>query len=152
MTEKEEQLSCNDPGMKNSRKIIVLRGVSGCGKSTFAEAISAMNPDSVICCADDFFMKDGVYQFDVNKLYAAHKDCLKKFTAALEAGVPTIIVANTNTSEKDWKPYEYYGKAAGYRVFFVVVENRHGGSDCHSVSIEVKKNQEERIRKSLKLS
>jgi predicted kinase len=143
--------SDSNPEIDNPRQIILLRGVSGCGKSTFAEAISAMNPDSVICCADDFFMKDGVYNFDANKLYAAHKACVNKFMAALEAGVSTIIVANTNTSEKDWKPYEYYGKAAGYRVFFVVVENRHGGSDCHMVSEDVLVRQESRIRSSLKL-
>ena len=131
--------------------LYILRSVSGAGKSTFADSIKDLHPNAVICCADDYFVKNGTYQFDVSKLGAAHGACYRKFKEALDKREKAIIVANTATSAREWKDYEKEAKAAGYTVFFCVLENRHGGVDTHNVPKDVLEKQEFNIKNSLKL-
>lgn len=111
-----------------NRDLILIRGVSGSGKSTFAEFLYAP-----IFSADDYFMRNGKYEFDANKLGAAHLDCQTKTANALKKGTPRVVVANTFTTVRELKPYIELGKKYGYRVFTIVVENRHGGINVHNV-------------------
>lgn len=145
--------SSDNPGIENPRQIILIRGVSGCGKSLFANFLQSLIPDAeaVVCTADDFFYEGGVYKFDASKLFLAHKACQQKFKKALDNSRKLVIVANTNTSPKEWKYYEEEAKKAGYRVFFVVLENRHGGNNIHGVPKAILEAQESRIKQSLKL-
>lgn len=132
--------------------MFILRGVSGSGKSTVAAAIASTDPDSVICCADDFFEDDdGNYKFNSAYLKEAHEDCFKKCCKAIWDRKSTIIIANTNTTAKEWARYEEAANLNGYKVFFLVVENRHGNSDIHGVPRETKQKQAERVKQSLKL-
>jgi gluconate kinase len=144
-----------------NKKVIILRGVSGCGKSTLAQYISDLYnltyedrvdvQNSVICTADDYFMKDGEYVFDVTKLGRCHEYCQDKFENALRAEVGLVICANTNTKERDFKFYVDKAAEYGYDVFSLIVENRHGNKDSHNVPEETLKKQEEGIKNSLKL-
>jgi len=63
-----------------NKTLIIISACSGAGKSTFAEAIQALNPyDCVVCTADDFFLNSkGDYIFDASKLRQAHLECQKK--------------------------------------------------------------------------
>jgi NEDD4-binding protein 2 len=54
----------------------------------------------------------------------------------MKAQVERIVIANTSTTEKEMKPYLDLAKEFGYRVFSVVVENRHGGINVHNVPEE----------------
>ena len=47
-----------------------------------------------------------------------------------------IVVANTFTQEWEMKPYFDVGDKYGYRVFSIIVENRHGGRNIHNVPEE----------------
>jgi len=121
-----------------NKHLIILRGVPGCGKSTLAEYISIINDSdsikkSTICCTDDFFIKDGVYKWEASKLKLAHKWCEDKCKKAMEVGETRIIIANTNTTEKEMQPYFDMANKYGYMVFSVIVENRHGGLNKHNV-------------------
>ena len=123
------------------KHLIILRGVPGCGKSTFAEYIatiidSGIIKQSTICCADDFFMKDGVYKWNGAQIHFAHKWCQNKCEKAMEAGETRVIVANTNTTEKEMNPYFDMANKYGYITFSVIVENRHGGVNEHNVPEE----------------
>lgn len=105
-----------------------------------------------ICCADDFFMdSEGNYNFDVNKLNAAHNYSKNLCETFMKEGKDKIAIANTNTSNKEMKPYEFLANKYGYMVFHLVIENRHGGTDTHNVPYEVKVRQEDRILRNLKL-
>lgn len=127
----------------------ILHSVSGAGKSTLAEAITA--DGGVICCTDDWFMVDGEYKFDINKLGYYHRLCQTKFSKAAVERESPIVVANTNTTPRDWKFYEDCAKENGYTVFHLVVENRHGGKDAHNVPTATLEKQEQNIRNNLKL-
>jgi len=119
-------------------KILTLvRGLPGSGKSTFANIIT--NKFS-ICEADKFFYdKEGNYNFDATKLREAHNWCREQVEIRMkdnqinEQFYPEIVVSNTFTQE--WEMDAYFGLANqyGYKVFTIIVENRHDGVNEHGV-------------------
>jgi hypothetical protein len=46
---------------------------------------------------------------------------------------PKIVVSNTFTLEWEMKPYFELAKVYGYKVFTIIVENRHNGKNVHEV-------------------
>jgi|TARA_B110000259_G_C14007145_1_gene398297 predicted ABC-type ATPase len=132
------------------KALIILRGVPGCGKSTVAEILSEKGKYP-ICCADDFFMKDGEYKWNPKQLGFAHKWCQDKARRALDDDLDVVIIANTSTKEKDYNAYAKMGDIRGYTVFSLVVENRHGGTDVHNVPDAAKTKMAMEIVNSLKL-
>jgi ABC-type glutathione transport system ATPase component len=123
---------------------IIFRGISGAGKSTLAELFGG-----VVCCADDFFVKDGEYKFDPTLLKRAHEVCREKFEDAVKKGEPRISVSNTNTQSWEFEFYSNFAKENGYKVFSVIVENRHGNENVHGVPSEVLKKQKARFEVKL---
>ena len=122
------------------RDLIIVRGVSGSGKTTFAELISPS-----VFSADDFFMNNGKYEFDVNKLGQAHQWCQLAVETRMKADFEKIVVANTFTRVREMKPYLDLAEKYGYRVFTIIVENRHGGVNVHEVPAEILIKQKERF-------
>jgi predicted kinase len=127
--------------------VILTRGVPGCGKSSLARAISPHN-----VAADDFMVdSNGQYHFNRNKLGYCHEKCYQKFLEFLMDGDSPVVVHNTFTRASEWKHYEELARVYGYKVFFVVVENRHGNSDVHGVPAETLERMEHSIKSNLKL-
>jgi len=132
-----------------SKIVYILRGVSGSGKSSLAKELAPSS--SHICCADDFFMKGGEYIFNPALHGEAHKACFNKYCELVDMGYGPIVVANTNTTEKEISSYTQMALANGYQVFSIVLENRHGSKDVHNVPDDVLKRQEQNLRNSLRL-
>jgi uridine kinase len=133
------------------KTVILLRSVSGAGKSTLANLL-ASNERWVSVCADDYFTDiNGNYNFDASKLGEAHRLCQENFMYWLNNAVVGIVVANTNTKERDFSFYEKAAKEAGAMFISLVVENRHGNKDIHSVPQSVREMQAENIKNSLLL-
>ena len=132
-----------------SKELILLRGVPGCGKSTTAKLIGADGAGYTHFEADMYFMKDGEYKFDPTKLRDAHEWCRNSVEHAMLLNHTTgynsrIIVSNTFTQEWEMEAYYELAKQWGYKVFSLIVENRHGGINEHGVpedKIEVMKNR-----------
>jgi predicted kinase len=110
------------------KELILLRGLPGSGKSTFAEVIGGFR-----CEADMFFMEDGEYKFDINKIKEAHRWCKEQCQSFMVREKPKVIVSNTFTQEWEMEDYYDLAKRYGYKVTSVIVENRHGGESIHSV-------------------
>jgi predicted kinase len=106
--------------MKN--QLILMRGVSGSGKSTMARKIAAMHDLSVILSTDDFFMKDGEYRFDPSRLGEYHAANVKRVETAMGDECPCVIVDNTNTQSWEMKPYVELAMEHGYDVQIVEPE------------------------------
>ena len=104
-------------------KVVILRGVSGAGKSRYAKQLidEFSKKNGRIVSADLFFTDDkGNYKFDARKLADAHKECLIDFIEALREGVfHTIVVDNTNTRATEIAPY--YAIAEAYGAFPSIV-------------------------------
>ena len=135
------------------KNVIILRGVSGSGKTTFAAMLARHNNGAVIASADDFFTdRDGTYNYDASKLGAAHTYCFNRFNDALyNPSINTIIIANTNTTMKDCQRYVDSANLYGATLSFIVIENRHGNSDVHDVPSEVKERQRNNLKNSIQL-
>ena len=112
-------------------ELFLLRGLPGSGKSTLAKSLSESHIE-----ADMFFIKDGEYKFDGSKIKDAHNWCQDVVEHWMDENKPKIVVSNTFTQE--WE-MDYYNKLAekyGYRVYSLVVENRHNGVNEHGVPEE----------------
>ena len=121
--------------------LIILRGLPGSGKSSFANLIWQ---SGVIFEADKYFYgEDGTYNFDASKLHAAHKWCQLQVEHAMEDNLesngqyyPEIVVSNTSTTEKEMEPYLKLAEKYDYKVVSLIVENRHGNKSVHNVPDE----------------
>lgn len=117
---------------KEELNLLIIRGIPGSGKSSFANLISQY-AGFVVCTADDYFVdEEGNYNFDITKLGIAHKRCQEKCEAELKYG-RSVIVANTNTKESELNTYLKLGETYKAKVFSVIVENRHGNVNVHNV-------------------
>jgi predicted kinase len=129
--------------------LYIVRGCSGSGKTTFAKKL--VGHDFLVCEADKYFIDDdGNYNFDFTKIKDAHKWCQDTVETYMKDSMVNdqfyreIAVSNTFTQEWEMKPYFELAKEYGYKVFTVVVENRHGGKNIHGVpedKLEAMKNR-----------
>jgi predicted kinase len=140
------------------KDLYILRATSNSGKSTIAKELAfrfklfGKSFYYPICTADDYFEdKHGNYNFDVTKLGKAHKECVSKCKTSMINNSKKIIIANTNTSESELNTYIRLGEQFGYRIFVLVIEKRHNGTNNHNVPESSLIKQEEKLRNSIKL-
>jgi predicted kinase len=133
------------------KKLILLRGLPGSGKTTFAEQLDGSHFE-----ADNYFLdENGNYNFDGSKLKAAHQWCQDLVLNAMilnhtTGENKTIVVSNTFTQEWEMKPYMDMAKDWGYTVFSIIVENRHGGVNQHGVPEDKLQQMEDRFEFKIK--
>lgn len=114
-------------------KLIIVRGPSGSGKTTFAKKVTSALKNTVVFEADDFFYKEGSYQFDASKLGTAHKLCQMKTRLSLQKG-KNVIVSNTSTRLRELKPYLDIAEDLNVPVVVVRMKSRYKNE--HGVSEE----------------
>jgi len=118
-----------------------VRGVAGSGKSTFAKTLGGKHYE-----ADMYFIDpiSGEYKFDGSKIKLAHEWCQNRVEGDMILNMDKIVVSNTFTQEWELEKYFELAKKYGYKVFTIIVENRHGGTNVHNVpedKIEQMKNR-----------
>jgi predicted kinase len=116
------------------KELILLRGLPGAGKSTFAQFFRTLYWFE----ADKYFEdEDSNYNFDPTQLRNAHQWCKDRVEFVMNApnGFPPELVVVSNTFTQEWEMEAYYELAEkyGYRVYSVIVENRHGSKNIHNV-------------------
>lgn len=135
------------------KTLILLRGIPGAGKSTFANYMFSNN----VFEADQYFYdENGNYNFDASKLYNAHKSCQSRVEMAMAENIVSggkwyseIVVSNTSTTEKELEPYLELARKYDYKIVSLVVENRHGSKSVHNVPEETIERMKQRF--SIKL-
>lgn len=110
------------------KELFLLRGLPGAGKSTLAKSLN-----EVYFEADQYFIEFHEYKFDASKLKDAHMWCLSRTNHAMYDDLPRIVVSNTFTQEWEMKEYYKLAEKYNYRVYSLIVENRHNGLNMHSV-------------------
>jgi predicted kinase len=121
------------------KELFLLRGLPGSGKSTLAESLGGLHME-----ADKYFTYEGKYEFDVTKLKDAHDWCQNAVRVFMENKNKRVVVSNTFTQEWEMQPYFDLAEKHGYRVYSLIVENRHGGVNEHGVpedKLEIMKNR-----------
>lgn len=144
-----------------NKTLIILRGVSGSGKTSLATELvqrfsstdSELLKDSCYAvAADDYFMnEDGQYKWSAEELHKAHEWCRGMVEDYMDLGVNTIVVHNTCTSETELTPYLNLARDYGYTPIVLVVEKRHENKNIHNVPNEVLDRQARRLKESIKL-
>lgn len=108
-------------------QVILMRGVSGAGKSTWVEKNL---PTRTVVSADYFqHDEDGIYRFRKERAPEAHNRCFKNFMdyARLyaqdeELSSMVLVVDNTNCSLLDIAPYYRVAEALGHPVKIVEIK------------------------------
>ena len=132
--------------MKN---LVLVRGVSGSGKSTFVAALWDVST-IIRWSTDNFFMVDGEYKFDPALLGENHQKCQDAVERSMKLKVNdpydcVIMVDNTFTKQWEMDPYFDLAKKYDFRVHTIIVENRHCSDSIHDVPPAVLKAQEDRF-------
>lgn len=101
-------------------QLYIMRGLPGSGKSTLAKQIGG-----VIFSTDDFFMKNGIYQFDMSKIGIAHLWNRRRTKNALIKKVQKVVVDNTNIRASEINPYARYGVENNYTIILIEPDTPH---------------------------
>lgn len=132
------------------KTLYLLRGLPGAGKSTLASQLSDVHFE-----ADMYFTNEnGQYLFNPSEIKKAHAWCQSEVHTAMILNHTTgdnekIVVSNTFTQGWEMEPYYKLAESYGYRVFSIIVENRHGGENQHGVPED--KIEEMRVRFEFRL-
>lgn len=105
--------------------VLIMRGIPGSGKSTW---IKNNYPEAEVFSADHYFIVNGIYVFDKDKIQEAHKKCFSLFlmrTQCLDEAGDIVygddkdfILAIDNTGLRNWEisPYVSLASTYGYEV------------------------------------
>lgn len=135
------------------KKVILLIGCSGSGKSTKAkelfEQFSKQELSVKIVSADYYFNSSGEYKFNGAKLGLAHDWCKAEYANALHNQYNIVIVDNTNTTEAERYFYGLVAENLGYEVELVYIAELDADvchkRNVHGVPLESIKAQLKRI-------
>ena len=127
--------------------LILVRGISGSGKSSFAKKLKHILESSehevVHYETDDFFMKNGEYKFNPDNVHKYHLENQKRtFEALKNPHIDVVIVSNTFVKLWELKPYMEYALNNNINVLIYEMQtefkNEHGVTKDH---IEKMKNR-----------
>lgn len=128
-------------------KLILLRGISGSGKTTWSKKLRGFYP----CSADYYMLVNGVYQFHPDKLPMAHTKCQARVKRLLSEG-QNVLVDNTNTRDSDLMVYIRMGLDAGAEVEVVTLlcdPQEAFQRNRHEVPLDTIRHQHENLVASL---
>ena len=103
------------------KTVYIVRGPSGAGKSTYIRERLLGQGQGAVCSADDFFSREGEYDFDVGKLPEAHAWCMGQFLMAIMNECEVIVLDNTSTRKWEYVNYEIAANISGYKVEIVEI-------------------------------
>lgn len=109
------------------RKVIVMRGISGSGKSEIVKRLFQECKDNGgmfgFVSTDSFFMYGGKYNFNPAFLSEAHGQCFRRYISYLGAGnLDLIVVDNTNVTVAEIAPYMLGADAFRYQAEILNIE------------------------------
>lgn len=98
------------------RKLIIMRGLPGSGKSEKARRLVG---NGIIHSTDEFFIENGEYMFDYDNVGRYHYFNFLSSARSMQDGISPIIIDNTNIVTSDCVDYVELGKAYGYEIIIV---------------------------------
>jgi predicted kinase len=130
------------------KTLILLRGLPGSGKTTLAKSL--VTKDYCHKESDMYFVDEfGNYKFEPSKIKDAHKWCKEETEFLMKYEHSPIVVSNTFTQEWEMEDYYKLAEKYGYRVYSLIVENRHGGVNEHGVPDDKLQQMKDRFQISL---
>ena len=112
-------------------KLILIRGIPGSGKSTFARFIQSLDPTYALYEADQFFIQiDGTYRYDPSKIKEAHKLCQKRVEYTLLHNGSAIVA---NTFVRKWELQPYIDMATELNIPYSIITMNGRFDSIHNV-------------------
>ena len=106
-----------DKKMLKKKVLVILRGISGSGKSYLSnELLKNNNGNGKIYSTDEFFIKNGSYQFNPKLLGKAHIWNQTRAFKSMDDEEELIIIDNTNTCKWEAKAYVKYAVDKNYEI------------------------------------
>jgi predicted kinase len=127
-----------------TKKLYIIRGVPGSGKSTKARELLAKNPKLKHFEADMFFERSGPYKFNPAKIKDAHHWCQNEVRTSLKEG-HSVIVSNTFTKIWEMVAYIQMAKENGATVEVLTLDG--GYENVHGVPKEKVQEMRDRFEK-----
>ena len=110
-----------------SNVLIILRGLPGSGKTTFANFLKSQATDkesvSIYSFNSFFENKDGKYSFDGRRVREAKNESYYVVENLMKSGKPVIIVDDCNVTIADVKPYIEDAETNKYDVEIVEIKS-----------------------------
>lgn len=94
--------------------VLIMRGSSGTGKSTYVKRNCPK--EHYLVSTDNYFIREGRYEFDPGKLPEYHNASLRSYLNLLQDKVQNIVVDNTNIRMFEIAPYYRLAEVFGYHV------------------------------------
>ena len=103
----------------NGKKLILMRGLPGSGKSTKAKELAGKNGQ--VFSTDDYFClnEKQEYRFNGSLLGKAHQWNQRRSLDAMHVGIPIVVIDNTHTTIREMRSYLDHmrlAKQLGYQV------------------------------------
>lgn len=117
------------------QKLILVRGLPGSGKSTIARDMLQIGWAHAHFEADMYFMKNGKYEFDANRVRYAHEWCFEVTRHHLLSYGETVVVSNTFTQK--WEAARYIEMAKENKIQLDIITCHGDYGNIHNVPEEV---------------
>jgi predicted kinase len=130
-----------------SKRLIILRGVPGSGKSSYQRR---NYPGATVASADHFFATVNGYRFDARRLSEAHATCFRCAIDAVQSGANLVVIDNTAITAAEAAPYVLLGQAYGYDVQVITLlvdADIAAPRNVHGVPAETVQRMAERLQK-----
>lgn len=139
------------------KRVVILRGLPGSGKTSFAEFLLSTNKSSIRHSTDDYFLvfdetnkttvgaqtlqttghlSRGKYVFVFERLQEYHNRNYEAFCKSVKEGIELVIVDNTNIQKAHYMRYLKSAQEAGYHVDVITI----GGFDPASIDLYARRN------------
>lgn len=132
--------------------LIIIRGVSGSGKSTFAEWLvdnllvfenkDRSNREYIRKFEADQWFVDNQEEWNPRYLHTAHEWCQAEVKKSLQDGYITIV-SNTTTTKKELQPYVKIATNLGVQYFVLISDSDY--NNVHGVAKDKVGKQAERF-------
>ena len=139
----------------SEKRLVLIRGISGSGKSTTAKELVEEFTQKGFSCrhfeTDQFFTDmDGNYHFNKEDLQRAHSWCLNETKLAMAIGVDLIVVSNTFTKYWEMAEYMLLTKKHSEYVVDVIEKTQYYKSEKDSIDVTVLQAQKDRFQEYFK--
>ena len=107
---------------ESGKQFIIMRGLPGSGKSFLANELAGHQGQ--VFSADDYhvIVGHGEYDWRPENVGKAHKWNQQRSLDAMKAGIPVVVIDNTNTTLKEMRHYLPHIKLAGQLGYKVSIE------------------------------